>query len=313
MSSPPPIVATRAFYAEFDDVKGPCVLCEEPAGCLTGDPLGRKIWDCFSDYVITGNVLLNGLAVRVRAGHDAVLCVPAVLQDESRYVRNALLFGLGVAAPGACLPAASGACTSVLKRLALTLQAMEVESAGVQASTRAGSAAAARRERLARLVPAVLLELRGAVLSACDPVAALPPVPGWPCDCAGTRDANVLSLQRPWLRRGVPLRASRLHGGLQERRPPYEVAAWEVPVLLARPRDLLALSAPHGVHAHQRAGDDAWDLAVQQVIPHVDGVRNAKQLARAAHVDLDVVLRSLRVLRHYRCLAVVRLPSVPPA
>ena len=34
-------------------------------------------------------------------------------------------------------------------------------------------------------------------------------------------------------------------------------------------------------------------------------MRSAKQLARAARVDLDVVLRSLRVLRHYRCLAVV--------
>mmetsp|Transcript_19198 Transcript_19198/g.59096 ORF Transcript_19198/g.59096 Transcript_19198/m.59096 type:complete len:118 (-) Transcript_19198:392-745(-) len=40
-------------------------------------------------------------------------------------------------------------------------------------------------------------------------------------------------------------------------------------------------------------------------MPHVDGVRNAKQLARVARVDPDVVLRSLRVLLHYRCLAVV--------
>jgi len=54
-----------------------------------------------------------------------------------------------------------------------------------------------------------------------------------------------------------------------------------------------------------RAGDDAWDLAVQQVIPHVDGVRDATALARAAHVDVDVVTRSLRVLRHYRGVAAV--------
>ena len=142
-------------------------------------------------------------------------------------------------------------------------------------------------------LPAVLEALERAAAQACRRhVPPAPPTP-WPA----TRDPNVLALARPWLSRRNA-KASVVHGGLDERRPPPAVEPYEVPILLARPRDLLRLSS-------HRYGDDAWDLAVQQVIPHVDGVRSAKQLARAARVDLDVVLRSLRVLRHYRCLAVV--------
>ena len=87
-------------------------------------------------------------------------------------------------------------------------------------------------------------------------------------------------------------------------------------MLLARPKDLLSLSGPAKARSRgaerrsgfgdvARAGDGAWDLAIQQVIPHVDGVRDAKMVARASRVDVDVVSRALRVLRHYRCLAVV--------
>ena len=307
------MASCRSFYAEFDDVTGPCVVSEEPAGCLTVDVEGRRIWETFSDYVITGNVMLNGLVVQVRAGRDAVLCVPTVLQDEEKYARNALLFSLGVAVPGASLPAASGACTAAVKRLAETLRAMEAES--LDGAADAGDA---RRDRLSRVVPSVLVALRMAAVSACsgcgvdlcgegDPVATA--LSGFPssgfCDAVssgdvarGAEDAagasfqdgdpNVLSLRRPWLRRGAPPRTSSLHGGLLKARPPPEVAPWEVPVLLARPRDLLALSAPAtpgGTRRLQgsrqarsaaqsggyvaRAGDDAWDLAVQQVLPSV--------------------------------------------
>ena len=40
----PVTCVARAFYAEFDDVKGPVVLYEEPPGCLTRDEEGRRIW-----------------------------------------------------------------------------------------------------------------------------------------------------------------------------------------------------------------------------------------------------------------------------
>ena len=65
-----PPCAARAFYAEFDDVKGPVVMYEEPPGCLTSDEEGRRIWECFGDYVITSREDLDGVAVRARAGRE---------------------------------------------------------------------------------------------------------------------------------------------------------------------------------------------------------------------------------------------------
>jgi hypothetical protein len=46
-------------------------------------------------------------------------------------------------------------------------------------------------------------------------------------------------------------------------------------------------------------------LAVNWVSLHVDGVRTGAQIARVAEVDLDTVLRCLRVLRHHSVIAVV--------
>ena len=114
------MIAARAFYAEFDDVKGPVVVYDEPPTTFTADEEGRRVWETFSDYVITGHDLLDGLVVQVRAGRDGVLCVPVVCSDERKYARNALLFSLGVSVAGDRLPAASAACASAARRLAET-------------------------------------------------------------------------------------------------------------------------------------------------------------------------------------------------
>ena len=149
----PVTCVARAFYAEFDDVKGPVVLYEEPPGCLTRDEEGRRIWECFGDYVITGREPLDGVAVRARAGRDAVLCVPQILRSETRYVRNALLFGLGVAVPGADLPAATGACLPALQRLSRSLRALEAEAQDASWAARKASSARIVNARVAAAGP----------------------------------------------------------------------------------------------------------------------------------------------------------------
>jgi len=82
--------------------------------------------------------------------------------------------------------------------------------------------------------------------------------------------------------------------------------------LLARPRELLNVgtvpnaSTRHNFSRdHPGRGDDAWDLAVQQVIPGVDGIRNVRQVAQHAHVDVDVAAQALRVLKCYGCLTLI--------
>ena len=171
---------------------------------------------------------------------------------------------------------------------------MEAERALPQS----GDTAEARRRRLARVVPGVLRDLRAAAEAARGARDAAAPEAA---DEADDGDANALCLRRPWLRRRDGARETAPRG------PPAAVEPWQVPVLLARPKDLLSLSGPAGRASSHFVGDDAWDLAVQQVIPHVDGVRDAKQVARAAHVDVDVVARSLRVPRRARLASSTRL------
>ena len=281
-----------SFFSFFDDVKGPVVVFEEPT---TAAFQSGRVWEMFSDYVMTGNELLDRRVVQVRAGADAVLCLPVVLKDP-KYSRNALLFSLGVAVPGSCLDAAATACRPALVRSARALRAMELET----------SALSRKDSSIAVMVPLALKRLRAAAgaaaLSVLGPnddfrVAAEAAAADDSASFDDDDDPNVFALGRPWHLGQVTKKP-------QQRKRADAVEHWEVPVLLARPRDLLDV----GRHDRRRrwyAGGETWDLAVQQVMPHVDGIRNVKQVAKASHVDVDIVARSLRVLRHFGCLAVI--------
>ena len=70
----------------------------------------------------------------------------------------------------------------------------------------------------------------------------------------------------------------------------YPVYNYHVPVLLVRDFQL---------------GYYEWDLAINWVILHIDGVTNAWQLSVKAEVDLELVLACLRALRHHGVISVV--------
>jgi hypothetical protein len=64
----------------------------------------------------------------------------------------------------------------------------------------------------------------------------------------------------------------------------------QVPVLLRRDKQLQQYE---------------WDLAINWVILHIDGVTNARQISIKAEVDLEMVLACLRVLKHHGVIAIV--------
>ena len=72
--------------------------------------------------------------------------------------------------------------------------------------------------------------------------------------------------------------------------PAAPVYNYHVPVLLVRDFQL---------------GYYEWDLAINWVILHIDGVTNAWQISVKAEVDLELVLACLRVLRHHGVISVV--------
>lgn len=68
------------------------------------------------------------------------------------------------------------------------------------------------------------------------------------------------------------------------------VSDYEVPVLL-RPEYMLQIVD--------------WDLTINWIVPHVDGVKHAKLIAESSKVDEEMVLSCLRVLRHHKVLACI--------
>eukprot|EP00536_Pseudo-nitzschia_multiseries_P007196 jgi/Psemu1/256036/estExt_Genewise1Plus.C_1660052 len=72
--------------------------------------------------------------------------------------------------------------------------------------------------------------------------------------------------------------------------PASPVHEYQVPVLLVRDYQL---------------GYYEWDLAINWVILHIDGITNARQISVKAEVDLELVLACLRVLRHHCVIEVI--------
>mmetsp|Transcript_22526 Transcript_22526/g.53170 ORF Transcript_22526/g.53170 Transcript_22526/m.53170 type:complete len:799 (+) Transcript_22526:318-2714(+) len=72
--------------------------------------------------------------------------------------------------------------------------------------------------------------------------------------------------------------------------PASPVHEYQVPVLLVRDFQL---------------GYYEWDLAINWVILHIDGITNARQISVKAEVDLEMVLACLRVLRHHCVIKVI--------
>jgi len=48
-----------------------------------------------------------------------------------------------------------------------------------------------------------------------------------------------------------------------------------------------------------------WDLAINWVVLHIDGVANARQISLKAEVDMEMVRNCLRVLKHHNIISVV--------
>ncbi|KAI5467449.1 nitrogen permease regulator 2-domain-containing protein [Mariannaea sp. PMI_226] len=66
--------------------------------------------------------------------------------------------------------------------------------------------------------------------------------------------------------------------------PPPIVKGWHVPVAKTKLSDI---------------ADPTWDLTLQKVIAHIDGVSDVRRIAHAANVSLDLAKTALRHLLHY--------------
>lgn len=67
-------------------------------------------------------------------------------------------------------------------------------------------------------------------------------------------------------------------------RPPPDVKPWHVPVAKLKLPDIV---------------DPTWDLTMQKLVPHIDGVSDVRRIAHAASVSLPLARSALRHLLYY--------------
>ena len=76
--------------------------------------------------------------------------------------------------------------------------------------------------------------------------------------------------------------------------PPPPVRAWHVPIFTVRPETLM---------------DENWDLTMQRVVPHINGISSVKQIALLADADFSLTRRCMKHLLYYGCLLLLDIFS----
>ncbi|KKY22776.1 putative nitrogen permease regulator family [Phaeomoniella chlamydospora] len=76
--------------------------------------------------------------------------------------------------------------------------------------------------------------------------------------------------------------------------PPPPVKAWHVPIMTVRPETLT---------------DDNWDLTMQRIMPHINGISCVKQIAILADADLRLTRKCIKHLIYYSCVLLLDIFS----
>ncbi|KAF0701090.1 Aste57867_8387 [Aphanomyces stellatus] len=74
--------------------------------------------------------------------------------------------------------------------------------------------------------------------------------------------------------------------------PPPNVCDFQVPVAIRDLNDLLKNSVE-------------WDLALQKIVPHIDGINYVKRISIVAEVEISIVKNCLRQLLYYGCITMI--------
>lgn len=76
--------------------------------------------------------------------------------------------------------------------------------------------------------------------------------------------------------------------------PPPPVKSWQVPLFTVRPESLM---------------DENWDLTMQRIVPHINGVSSVKHIALLADADLGLTKQCIKHLLYYGCLLLLDIFS----
>ncbi|KAK0746423.1 nitrogen permease regulator 2 [Schizothecium vesticola] len=293
------------FYARFFPRQGTRIVAQSPPGCIVPVPGVDK--PCLFDFGVLQEYIIPRQAFRNRyitvnepSGKYSVLGFPVSIND-SKYDRNEFIFNFGLVVEAAAVrdggtdghDAGPGGDDNdqvpyerVVRRLAATFAEMEKQtgflsqdqsarpvddsdgSGGSDSETqspskaRAAAAAAVRNDHLHNPVGSYRRR----------PIESLLEIIKEDLNNYGecmipVDDANTLNMKL------FPHHAT----------PPI-VRGWHVPVAKVKFADVV---------------DPTWDLTLQRVVAHVDGVADVRRIAQRADVSLDLAKLALRHLLYY--------------
>ncbi|KAK3950998.1 nitrogen permease regulator 2 [Pseudoneurospora amorphoporcata] len=269
------------FYARFFPKEGTKIVAQSPPGSIvpvplpegTNGPLNRKpcLFDfsVLQEYVIPRKAFCNRfITVNDPDGKYVILGYPVSIPDP-RYDRNEFIFNFGLVI--SCDVVDQTPYERVVRRLAATFAEMEKQDGYLSqdAATRGGAVAVhGYGNGGGRWVDGDGNEM----VSMRRPIESLLEIVKEDLNNYGEcmipiDDANTINMKL------FPHHVN-----------PPEVKGWHVPVAKMKFADVV---------------DPTWDLTLQRVVAHIDGVSDVRRIALAAGVSLELTQLALRHLLYY--------------
>ncbi|QBZ62596.1 hypothetical protein PoMZ_11479 [Pyricularia oryzae] len=262
------------FYARFLPQEGNLtiflgtkIVAQSPPGCIVPSEGATKAplldFDVLQEYIIPRKAFFNRyVTVRDPDGKYSVLGFPVSI-FHPKYHRNEFIFNFGLVVDAGLSAADQLPYERVVRRLAVTFAELEKQN-----------------EYLSAL---------GGGLVAAGPVCHSSSA-GYDDFSARRPIEGLLEIVREDLNNYgecmIPVDdANAINMKLFPYHPvPPQVKGWHVPVAKLRLADVV---------------DDTWDLTMQKVIAHIDGVNDVRRIAFLADVSIDLTQLALRHLLYY--------------
>ncbi|KAL1889112.1 Nitrogen permease regulator 2 [Ceratocystis pirilliformis] len=237
-------------------------MAQSPPECVGSSKTSLVDFDVLQEYIIPRKAFCNRyMTVRDPEGKYVVLGFP-VLIPHKKYVRNEFIFNFGLVVDASV---GLDPYERVVRRLAVTFAEMEKQNEYLSAQEDADGLVALMQN----------LNDAGAeesISGSRRPIEALLEIVKSDLNNYGecmipVDEANTVNMKL-----------------FPSHRNPSAVEAWHVPVAKMKLSEIV---------------DPTWDLTMQKVIAHIDGVSDVRRIAFEADVALDLAKAALRHLLYY--------------
>ncbi|KAL2125241.1 hypothetical protein VTJ04DRAFT_1606 [Mycothermus thermophilus] len=289
------------FYARFFPEQGTKIVAQSPPGCITPEPGASKppLFDfkVLEGYIIPREAFRNRyITITDPDGKYCVLGFPVSINNPRRYFRNEFIFNFGLVVE---TDVDQVPYEQVVRRLAATFAEMEKQSGYLssQEGEEGGEAEGGGGGGGDGAVDVAGTATTSNGTTTTITTSSVAPPPNNRSDLLTHKTftrrpiSSLLEIVREDLNNYgecmIPVDdANAINMKLfpHHPTPPPEVKGWHVPVAKTKFADIV---------------DPTWDLTLQRVVAHIDGVSDVRRIAARADVSLELCQLALRHLLYY--------------